>query len=333
MDFVFLPVMLGVALLLALVDDGGNDAASPAQEDVVDDEPPAGPDTTPVLANDQVSYTGNNFAETVTGNALANDIDAKGNNDKILGKAGNDTLLGDAGIDILSGNSDDDEIYGGAWDDAIGGGAGNDNLNGDNGSDTIFGGSGYDEIDGGSQSDLLVGELGDDTLVGGSGADILIGGTWDLPLADDQAKEDAFGEYRLSVQENGGENANPLIRTADFSNISQSGDGSDVLIGGDGNDALFLGNHDTGVGGRGDDIFVVLEGGSGSALIKDFNFGKDKLFIQYFEVLNPLGPPEVEIRNAGPDAIVLVDGDIVARMEDGAGKVAASDLGLFAISS
>lgn len=101
------------------------------------------------------------------------------------------------------------------------GGGGNDHISGGRGNDVLIGGAGKDDLEGGRGADILIGGAGKDKLQGGRGNDLLIGGSvmneenlaaldqalaaWssdDLSaalnfigaIADDNEKDDLFGE-------------------------------------------------------------------------------------------------------------------------------------------
>ncbi len=330
MDLVALPLLLGLGLLLALFDDGGDGGS--ADTDVPVDEPnetvaTTDPNDVQLDATTQ-NFTGGDGPETIQGNALNNQISGGANHDEIEGAGGSDTLLGDGGLDILSGNGGADLLFGGAWDDAMGGGVGNDTLQGQNGQDTLFGGRGYDQLFGDDGRDLLVGGLGNDALIGGGGADTLIGGDWDLSDDISGAEEVAFGTARLDAVQAGSSAANPLNNPSGFDVLTANGDGADTLDGGNGNDVLFVGNYDSASGGIGNDAFITQAGGSGSAVIQDFKSGVDQLLIQYDPAPDGTAPV-VTVTNGGPDAYVELDGDRVARLVGAAGTLTNGDISIF----
>ena len=94
-----------------------------------------------------------------------------------------------------------------------------------------------------------------------------------------------------------------------------SGDPSvvDVLYGGDGDDELTLGAGDTGDGGDGADRFVMDTGLESAARIADWN-GDDEIVVNY--VGSADNPPEVEVLQAGADAHLFVNGELLAVLQD-----------------
>ena len=94
-----------------------------------------------------------------------------------------------------------------------------------------------------------------------------------------------------------------------------SGDPSvvDVLYGGDGDDELTLGAGDTGDGGDGADRFVMDTRLESAARIADWN-GDDEIVVNY--VGSADNPPEVEVLQAGADAHLFVNGELLAVLQD-----------------
>jgi Ca2+-binding RTX toxin-like protein len=123
-------------------------------------------------------------------------------------------------------------------DNTLLGGSGNDFINGRKGSDSLDGGAGDDSIYGGRGLDTLTGGSGDDILFGGRGADSLDGGIGNDSLYGGKGDDTLLG-----------------------------GLGDDFLSGENGNDFL--------TGGAGSDRFL-LNSGSGSDTILDFEVGIDK---------------------------------------------------------
>ncbi|WP_028025110.1 calcium-binding protein [Enterovibrio calviensis] len=144
------------------------------------------------------------------------------------GTEGYDKLEGTDGNDFLYGLGGSDKLYGNGGNDFISGGSGNDTIQGGTGVDQAFGGSGNDFI---TNSERAVGGAGNDTLIGNVDTTYtLIGGK-----------------------------GNDWIE----------GYGNDTLRGGSGNDMLIsLGNHDSVLGGVGDDTLVVVGSlGQGTRLL------------------------------------------------------------------
>ncbi|WP_022704522.1 calcium-binding protein [Pseudorhodobacter ferrugineus] len=180
-----------------------------------------------------------------------------GGNDSLDGSDGNDYVEGGAGNDTMTLRDGRDLAYGGDGDDSIDSGIG---------FDTVYGGAGDDTLTGNGGNDILYGEEDDDVLSGGSGTDLLFGGAGDDVL------------YGLA----------PGLSTAEGSTVV---DGIDTLVGGDGNDRLFLGPGDVGVGGAGDDEFVIDHSRTDLtevAQVNDYAAG-DSVEITYQPVRDALG--------------------------------------------
>ena len=86
-----------------------------------------------------------------------------------------------------------------------------------------------------------------------------------------------------------------------------------MLYGGDGDDELTLGAGDTGDGGDGADRFVMDTGLESAARIADWN-GDDEIVVNY--VGSADNPPEVEVLQAGADAHLFVNGELLAVLQD-----------------
>ncbi|WP_157218518.1 beta strand repeat-containing protein [Flavisphingomonas formosensis] len=73
-----------------------------------------------------LSFVGNDLANTVTGNSGNNEMHGGLGGDLLTGNDGNDTLYGEGGSDFLQGGNGNDTLIGGAGADELTGGAGND---------------------------------------------------------------------------------------------------------------------------------------------------------------------------------------------------------------
>lgn len=102
-----------------------------------------------------------------------------------------------------------------------------------------------DVIAGDTGNDVLAGNGGNDALTGNAGSDTLNGGQGDDTLRGNSAVED-------------------------------DGD-ADVIDAGAGNDDLFLGDGDRGIGGLGQDRFLI----EGDATVADFDLNDDMLVLEY----------------------------------------------------
>ena len=167
------------------------------------------------------------------------------------------------------------------------------NLVGTDDSDTLIGGSGNDFISGKKGSDSLDGGAGDDSIYGGKGLDTLTGGSGDDILF-------------------GGRDADSL----------DGGIGNDSLYGGLGDDFLSGENgNDFLTGGAGSDRFL-LNLGSGSDTILDFEVGIDK-----FALGNGLTFQQLEISQtvAGTLLKVTSTGQLLATVTGLNSSITASD--------
>ena len=168
--------------------------------------------------------------------------------------------------------------------DTLIGGSGNDFINGRKGSDSLDGGAGNDSIYGGRGLDTLIGSSGDDILFGGRGADSLDGGIGNDSLYGGKGDDTLLG-----------------------------GLGDDFLSGENGNDFL--------TGGAGSDRFL-LNLGSGSDTILDFEVGIDK-----FALGNGLSFQQLEISQtvAGTLLKVTSTGQLLATVTGLGSSITASD--------
>lgn len=238
--------------------------------------------------------------------------------DILNGGNGDDTLMGGDGRDVLAGSGGDDLLWGGSGEDGLDGGAGDDLLHGraDNdvitaggGNDTLRGGVGDDQLAGQSGDDLMAGGLGNDTLLGGEGDDTALGGPGDDWL------EGGWGDDALS----GGAGDDTVDGGAGNDTLN-AGTGADFLNGGAGDDVLRLTPGTMATGGDGADRFELMPfaGDADAATVADYDPASDRLVV----MLDGQGdgpPPEVSVQDAGEDALILVDGQMVARVVGAAG--------------
>jgi Ca2+-binding RTX toxin-like protein len=142
----------------------------------------------------------------------------------------------------------DDVLTGDNGDNTLNGGDGNNVLRGLDGNDILTTGAGSDNLDGGNGDDRLSSGGGNDTLTGGAGADNIDGG-----------------------------DGNDTIDGGSENDVILGGGGDDLLNGGNGNDILNGGaGLDVLVGDGGADVFAINTLG-GADVIRDFNYGEDKL--------------------------------------------------------
>lgn len=193
---------------------------------------------------------------------------------------------GDAPIDV-----DAPQLLAGTEaDDDLQGGAGEDTLDGAEGADTLAGGDG---------ADILLGRFGNDVLLGGPDGDLLKGGAGDDTLSGldtdpDEASDD---------------------------------DAPDTLVGGDGEDRLVVGSGDEATGGADADSFET--GGwinpDDPPEFTDFDAAEDRLV-----VVVPENAPGAVVLQEDPEvagtALVLLDGQIVARLPGQFGVISLGDI-------
>jgi FG-GAP-like repeat/RTX calcium-binding nonapeptide repeat (4 copies)/Calx-beta domain/FG-GAP repeat len=168
-----------------------------------------------------------------------------------------------------------------------------DTLLGDSGNDFISGKKGSDSLDGGAGDDSIYGGRGLDTLTGGSGDDILFGGRGADSLDGGIGNDSLYG-----------------------------GKGDDTLLGGLGDDFLSGENgNDFLTGGAGGDRFL-LNSGSGSDTILDFEAGIDK-----FALGNGLTFQQLEISSTGGGTLlkVISTNQVLATVTGLSSSITASD--------
>jgi Ca2+-binding RTX toxin-like protein len=238
--------------------------------------------------------------------------------DILNGAGGNDLLTGGAGRDALSGGGGDDRLLGGAGDDDIDGGSGDDRLLGRLGADRLTGGAGDDLLRGGSGVDYLAGGEGDDLLAGGAGADSVLGGDGDDVLRGGLGDDWLSGGAGADAL-TGGKGADTLDG-GEGDDTLDGGAGADYLNAGAGNDVLRLSSDTYATGDAGADRFEMMA--PGSSLIADFNPEEDSLVVVY-EPPADGGVPDVTVQTDGKDALILMDGEVLARVANGAGLTPA----------
>jgi Ca2+-binding RTX toxin-like protein len=267
----FLPALLGLALVVHLTDDHDEvelppepapptetpanpapvDPANPAPVDeVFATPPPAGSfDTAPSAPAPQ---------PTSAGVTLEADRDPV----RLSGTGGGDTInttdeatsiRGNAGNDLLLGGDNDENIDGGRGMDTIVAGRGNDTFSGGRGNDLIYPGDGNDRSAG-----VVAQDPGDDTVYGGAGNDF---------IRNSAGSNLIFGEA----------GNDRVSSVSDFRGTEASD--PDTLIGGAGNDTLTGEAGDLMYGGSDQDLFTVFDKVPASTVIVDFNINDDRLVI------------------------------------------------------
>ena len=270
---------------------------------------PEDPSITPTI-------TGTGDADALSGTALGEIIDGLGGDDTIEGGAGDDEIIGGDGSDIIQGQAGFDRITGNADNDFLQGRGGNDTLSDNAGEDWVNGNDGDDSVRGGTSADTVIGGDGADTVVGGEGADLLFGGELtDGPLFNGPLTQLQAGASYASVVTV--EDTEAFIPEDDL-------DG-DLIDGGNRGDQIIFGAADTVTGGAENDTFYALGSTAGAdvgpGLITDYTAGEDTLVIMT-DILTPV----ITIVNDGDDALVLLNGENVMRVQDGAGAIAATDI-------
>ncbi len=260
---------------------------------------------TPVLTSD-------NPVRVIAGGDGANTITLGDVPAYAFGGDGDDTITAGEGAAALFGGAGDDTLTASdtaAWAD---GGDGDDLITGGAGDDTLWGGAHGAGDDPAQDDDTIDGGAGDDVIAGGYGADTLLGGTGDDVIDHLGRVED---EYTITS-------------ASDFAwHIDND---ADTLDGGAGNDTLIMDRADSAMGGDGFDTFwVYFDGasGSGAADVGDFTIGEDFLRIS----LNPEldhGDMALSVTPSddGQDAVVSVNGEIVAMLRGAAGATEADVL-------
>ncbi|MEX0369821.1 MAG: calcium-binding protein, partial [Tateyamaria sp.] len=260
--------------------------------------------------------TGTDDADTLSGTAADELINGLGGNDLLEGGAGDDEIIGGDGSDIIQGQAGFDRITGNADNDFLQGRGGDDTLSGNAGEDWVNGNDGNDSVRGGTSADTVIGGDGEDTVVGGEGADLLFGGELtEGPLFNGALAQLQAGASYDSVVSVG--DANAFIPEDDLA--------ADLIDGGNRDDQIIFGAADTVTGGAENDTFFALGSSAGAdggpGLITDYTAGEDTLVVMT-DILTPV----ITIVNDGADALVLLNGENVMRIQGGAGSVAVTDI-------
>lgn len=239
--------------------------------------------------------------------------------DLLAGDDGDDTLQGGGGDDRLAARGGDDALNGGEGEDWLWGDGGDDRLNGAAGDDALVGGDGADTLRGGDGNDNLAGHSGADSLAGDAGADTLVGGEGD-DSADGGDGDDWVAGGIGNDALHGGEGIDTLDGNDGLDTLRGADDGwLDFLNGGSGDDLLVAGSQDRAHGGEGADLFAV----QGPATISDYTAGEDSLVVLYDPAAHP--DPQVAVAEGmvPGDAVILLDGRLLATVSGGAGLTAA----------
>ena len=243
--------------------------------------------------------------------------------------AGNDVVFGSASNDFIRVGAGEDYISSGNGNDALFGGLQNDELHGNAGEDTILGGFGRDLIIGGDDDDLIRGGHGDDELRGDDGAGSRFAGN--DTIFGDEGDDILFGALGADMLHGGDGNdridgrddgiADGLLGPTD-------NDESDEIYGDNGNDVLTLGQNDIAFGGNGSDTFQVGQWitADNQAEIRDFDSTDDKIEVVYDQDLEEEPIVTIETSRVTDDALILIDGVVVANVIGAKNLISVSDV-------
>lgn len=261
-----------------------------------------------------LSVEGGEGDDFIEGSQRGDLLQGNEGDDLIHGRSGNDTIFGQEGEDILQGEDGDDMLCSGDGDDIITGNRGFDFIEGQEGNDFISGDYNGDIARGDEGEDTVIGGRGGDRVAGGQGNDVLFGGIMnELPMNREEMEELRDGTSLADILE--GEDGTINIRDDRF---------SDALFGGAGADELFLGSMDNGTGGAGADTFNVMQDqqDNGPATIQDFAADEDNVTI----IVNGDTDIDVSVETDGEDALVMSDGQVLARVTGAAGSLTAAEI-------
>lgn len=258
---------------------------------------------------------------------LSEEVTASSGGDLLELGSENDTVFALAGDDEVFAGQGDDVVFGGAGDDDIFGQAGNDDLHGGDGDDDIFGSGGEDTLSGDAGDDDLIASAGDDTIFSGEGEDIAIGGTGADSIQGGADNDVLFGGAFDSEPDSEGLDA---LRAGEDTEFAVVDDGAaDTLNGGDGDDGLILDDGDLGRGGEGNDSFFVVADGNvdEASTISDYSEDDDEIVIALIEGSDLTEDDfTVERDPMTEDALILQDGEVLARVADAGNTLTVDDL-------
>ncbi|MBT8152476.1 hypothetical protein KMP13_00895 [Epibacterium ulvae] len=244
-------------------------------------------------------------------------IDALGGDDEVRAGAGDDTVFGGTGDDTLFGQGGNDDLRGGEGNDDLFGSGGQDTLSGDAGDDNLIASAGADTIFSGEGDDIAFGGSGSDSILGGAGNDFLYGGELESePNSEDLATlrdPDAVAEMFIVGD-----------------------DIADTLNGGVGDDTLILDEADQGRGGDGDDTFILYTDGAVNdpITVTDFTAEDDTLAVSILEE-SGLTVDDFSVLNDTDtgDALIMQDGDVLARVIDAGDTLTIDDVAFILLTS
>lgn len=178
--------------------------------------------------------------------------------------------------DVMTGTSADEVFFAKAGDDVI---------IPDDGNDRVFAGDGNDYID----ANILAPDgnwyqsEGDKLLRGGNGHDIIIGGAGDDTLYGDLGADYLSGQFGKDTLYGGF--GQDVLDTYD-ANEAEADRGGDSLFGGHGSDLIFLDPGDFVESGEGNDLLLMTDDvtesalSHGPALVNDYTPGEDLYYIE-----------------------------------------------------
>ena len=318
--------LLGLGLTSLIFPDDDEDRADANNQITDDDQVTFGPEDNFIFEENNRAFLEDNdlFTDENIDNAVSLDgalnVGAGAGDDQVYGSELNDTISVGAGDDFVSGWSGDD---------AISGGRQNDELHGNSGEDTIRGGYGRDLIIGGDDDDLLRGGHGDDELRGDAGAGSRYAGN--DTIFGDEGNDLLFGALGADMLHGGDGNDSIDGRDdgiADGLLGPTDSDESDEIYGDDGNDVLTLGQNDIAFGGNGSDTFQLGQWitTDNQAEIRDFDPTDDKIEVVYDQDLEDEPIVTIETSRVTDDALILIDGVVVANVIGAKNLISASDV-------
>ncbi|MEQ6248276.1 hypothetical protein ABMC89_05250 [Sulfitobacter sp. HNIBRBA3233] len=262
-----------------------------------------------------ITENGTEGNDTIAGETGDDFIDGEGGDDLLSGLAGDDTIFGRDGDDVLEGADGRDMLCSGDGEDIVTGNRGSDLIEGQGGDDWVSGDYGFDTVRGDEGDDTVIGGRGSDTVVGGEGDDLIFGGILQgIPLSLEEMAEVRDGASLAEV--NGGID----MRADSLGN---------ALRGGDGDDDIILGDLDVATGNAGADTFHIMsEQRIGEpSQINDYSPGSDAITII---VENTEAEADITVTADGPNAIISLNGVMLATVNNAADILQASDITLIA---
>lgn len=210
-------------------------------------------------------------------------IGTEGDDEYLMGGFGSDTIMGNAGNDYLQGENYYELFAEGIRKDYLDGGIGNDTLIAIGDQNTLLGGLGDDQLNSSGSFNTLEGNEGDDYIdskgsyntidAGGGNNTIYSQGSHNKIMGgNDTDNINISAEYDYNGNPQGGYDTILGLGGDDFIGIDTD---MNYIDGGDGNDYIRSnGNHNTLIGGLGDDL---LEGEYSTTYQFGLNWGNDTI--------------------------------------------------------